>query len=135
MASTGINNGTIFAIYIGGSKVANATSNNFSVSLATRGATTKDSAGWTDNLEGVLSWTAGVEGFFAENAAFGFTSMFNSQITRAQVTVVMKAASGDKQYSGAAYITALSRTSPTEDSETFSATLTGTGALAETTTT
>jgi len=135
MSSTGINNGTIFAIYIGGTKVSNGTSNNFSTNLATRNATTKDSAGWQDNLEAVLSWTASVEGFIAENATYGFTAMFNAQITRAKVGVIMKGAVGDKQYAGNAYIPALTRTSPVEDSETFSLTLIGTGALTETTTT
>ena len=135
MASTGINNGTLFAIYIGGTKVSYLTSNNFSVNLATRNATTKDSAGWADNLEGVKSWTASGEGMFAENATLGFDDLFASLTARTVVAVVMKGAVGDKQYAGNAYITALQRTSPTEDSETYSATLTGTGALTETVTT
>ena len=45
MATTGIINGTDFGIYIGGTKVASATSASISLSMSPRDATSKDSAG------------------------------------------------------------------------------------------
>lgn len=137
MASSGINNGTLTALYVeanggGLTKVAELTNTEFSAEMATRDASTKDSGGWQDVLEGQKSWTMSADGYFAEDAAFGFTDLFTEWTNRRQVIVAFSSAvNDDKRYKGFAYITSLSRSAPTEDSETFSVSLQGTGTISQ----
>ena len=72
MASTGILNGTIAKIQVAGVTVAHLTSNSLTFDMATRDASTKDSAGWKESLEGQRSFSGSGEGFFAEDATYGF---------------------------------------------------------------
>jgi TP901-1 family phage major tail protein len=134
MATTGIPNGTLICIYIGGVKVSNLTTNSHSVQMATRDASTKDSAGWKAVLGGQLSWSASCEGYFAEDATYAYEDMFDSMTARTAVTVMISSAvTGDIKYSGSAYITALERTAGVEDSVQFTCSLEGTGALSKAT--
>lgn len=135
MASQGINNGTLTALYIFvanvPTKVAHLTSTGFSVNMNTRSVTTKDSAGWESILEGSKSWEMSASGFFAEDSAgVGYEELFDYWNTRGKVLVAFTSAvNGDKRYKGLGYITSLSRTAPTEDSETFDVTIQGTSTI------
>jgi len=136
MASTGINNGTLVALYKDGAKISNLTSNSFSVSMATRDATTKDSAGWETVLEGLRSAEFSCEGYFAENATVKFTALYAEFDARTAFTVRFSSeVSGDKYYEGECYVTSLESNAPNEDSQTFSCSLKLTGALTEETVT
>ena len=134
MASSGINNGTLTALYVyvanTPTKIAHLTGNEISQSMNTRPASTKDSGGWEEILPGSKSWTFSGSGFFAEDASFGYEDLFDLWTSRTQVLVVQTTnVNGDKKYKGVGYITDLSREAPTEDSETFSVTINGTAAL------
>lgn len=133
MASTGINRGGLAAIYIAGVKVTHSTNATLSISQDVRDVTTKDTSRWKTNLEGLASWEMSGDFFFAENATEGFTHSFADVNTGAAVTVMWSSGiSGDKTYSGSAYITSMSRTAGTDgDSETFSISFTGAGTLTE----
>lgn len=134
MPSTGINNGTLLTIYVGGTAVAHSTSASLSLNMSTRDATTKSSSGWSDKLEGVRDWSMSGECFFAEDAAYGYEDIFDLVNGRTTATVKYSSSvTGDKEYTGTAYFTSLERTAPTEDSETYSFSLEGTGALAKAT--
>lgn len=134
MATTGIANGTLICIYIGGVKVSNLTTNSHQLQMATRDASTKDSQGWKAILGGQLSWSASCEGFFAEDATYAYEDMYDSMIARTAVTVMISSAvTGDVKYTGTAYITSLERTAPNEESATFTCSLEGTGSLAKAT--
>lgn len=133
MASTGKNRGGLCAIYVDGVKVTHSTNASLSVELSTRDVTSKDSSGWTENAEGLKSWSITGEFFFAENATEGFTHVYADLDGRTTVTAMYSSGvSGDKKYSGSAYVTSLSRSSGIDsDTETWSITLTGAGALTE----
>lgn len=137
MASTGINNGTLTALYInvGGTlrKVAHLTTNDVSQTMNTRGASTKDSGGWEEVLEGSKAWEKSASGYFAEDAAgIGYEELWDYFNARSKVLVVTQSGvNGDKMYKGIAYITSLSKANPTEDSETFDVSLKGTGAMSK----
>jgi len=136
MASSGINNGTLIAVYVGGVKIAHLTSNDLSIEQALRDASTKDSGGWTANLPAMRSWSCSAEGLFAENAAFGFDELFAHINNRTSFAVLISSqVSGDKQYGGTAYLSNLSQSAPLEDNQSFSVSITGSGALSETTVT
>lgn len=129
MPSTGVLNGTLCKIEVGGTVIAYGTSNGVSFSHATRDASSKDSSGWKDGLEGQMSWTMSAECFFAEDASYGFEDLYDVFIARNSVTVTYTTnVTGDQEYSGSAYITSLERTDGLEESTTFSVSFEGTGA-------
>jgi len=130
MASTGKLNGTLCVISIGGTDIAYLTSNSISFEMATRDATTKDSAGNTEILEAIKSFSVTGEGYFAEDATFGFEDLYTSYDARTAVTVrYSTGVTGDIYYEGSAYITSLQKTDGLEETSTFSVTLNGTGAV------
>lgn len=136
MASAGINNGTLTALYVFvnnvATKVAHLTNTEFSVEMATRDASTKDSSGWQDILEGQKSWSLSGDGYFAEDAAFGYEDLFDLWTARGKVLVMFSSqVNGDKRYKGQGYITSLSRSAPTEESETFTVSIQGTGTVSK----
>ena len=134
MASTGVLNGTLAKIQVGGVTVAHLTSNSLTFDHSTRDASSKDSAGWKQSLEGQKGFSGSAEGFFAEDATYGFTDLFDAFALRSQVTVTWTTdVAGDVEYSGACYITSLERTDGLEESSTFSVSLEGTGAVTKAT--
>lgn len=134
MATSGITNGTLIGLYVGGTKIANLISNDLDISMATRETTNKDSGGWKSSLGGALSWTCSAEGYFDEIATYGFDELFAVLTARTAVTVMISSqVTGDKKYSGSALLTSLKRSHPTEDNVTFSCSCEGTGVLTEAT--
>lgn len=136
MASTGINNGTLTALYVQvagtPTKVAHLTNTEFSFEMATRDASTKDSGGWQDILEGQKSWSVSAECFFAEDATYGYDELFDAMNSREKVLILVSSqVNGDNKYKGQGYVTSLSRSAGVEESETYSISITGTGAINE----
>jgi len=138
MASTGITNGTLIAIYkdVAGTltKIANATSNDFSISKDMIETTNKDSAGAKEYIAGEYGYTMSVEGMFEEDASVGASISWKEIITDliagTSVTIVMTSnVSGDLKLSGAAFFSELNLTAPQNDVATFTASIQGTGAL------
>ena len=132
MATTGILNGTALLLYVDGTAVAHSTSHTLSVSHATRDATTKDSSGWEDALNGLRSWEASGEGLVAFDAAYGYSDLFALITARSTVTIKLSTeVTGDKYYEGSALLTSLEESAGTEENISFSYTFKGTGALTE----
>lgn len=128
--TTGIKNGTLTAIYIGSNKILLCTSHKLDRGMNTRPATSKDSGGNEESLEGLKNWSMSGEAFFAEDATYGFEDLNDAIEARTKVTVKWSSeVAGDVKYSGSAYLTKLSLDSKMEDSETFSFELKGTGAI------
>lgn len=123
MATTGIINGTSLGVYVGGTLITHSTSANVSFSMETRDASTKDSAGYREILEGQRSWTIEAEGMTALDAANGFEELFAAWVARTALTVKFATTDAtDQFYQGTGYCTSLSVDSGVEDSSTFSAT-------------
>lgn len=134
MATSGIVNGTLIALYVGGTKIANLISNDLDLTMSTRETTHKDTSGWKTILGSTMSWTCSAEGMFAEDATYGFDDLFAVFTARAAVTVMTSSqVTGDKKYSGSALLTGLSRSHGYEENAQFSCTFEGTGALTEAT--
>jgi predicted secreted protein len=138
MASTGITNGTLIAIYkdISGTltKIANATSNDFSITKDMIETTTKDSAGAKEYIAGEYGYTMSVEGMFEEDASVGagisWKEIITDLLAGTSVTIVMTSnVSGDLKLSGSAFFNELNLTAPQNDVATFTASIQGTGAL------
>ena len=138
MASTGITNGTLIAIYkdVAGTltKIANASSNDFSITKDMIETTNKDSAGEKEYIAGEYGYTMSVEGMFEEDASVGasisWKEILTDLIAGTSVTIVMTSnVSGDIKLSGAAFFSDLNLTAPRNDVATFTASIQGTGAL------
>lgn len=129
-----IQNGTLIRIYVGGTFIGHTISDNFSATMAKRDTTTKDSAGWTEALGGLKSWTADSKGYFdLAEAEESFSELFALYVARSPVTVEISSnVTGELKYSGSALITELSRGAELEANVTFSIKFEGTGALTET---
>jgi predicted secreted protein len=138
MATTGITNGTLIAIYkdISGTltKIANATSNDFTITKDMIETTNKDSAGAKEYIAGEYGYTMSVEGMFEEDGSVGALISWKEIITDllagTSVTIVMTSnVSGDLKLSGSAFFNDLNLTAPQNDVATFTASIQGTGAL------
>jgi predicted secreted protein len=138
MASTGITNGTLIAIYkdVAGTltKIANATSNDFSITKDMIETTNKDSAGAKEYIAGEYGYTMSVEGMFEEDASVGagisWKEIITDLLAGTSVTIVMTSnVSGDLKLSGSAFFNELNLTAPQNDVATFTASIQGTGAL------
>ena len=127
MPTTGITNGTLIAIYkdVSGTltKIANATSNDFTITKDMIETTNKDSAGAKEYIAGEYGYTMSVEGMFEEDGSVGSLISWKEIITDllagTSVTIVMTSnVSGD-----------LKLTAPQNAVSTFTASIQGTGAL------
>lgn len=129
-----VQNGTAIALYIGTTKIANLLSNDFSVDTSLRDTTTKDSGGWAGHADGLKSWKCSAKGYFENAASYGFSDLFALQIAGTSVTAKYTSnVTGEKKYSGTAYISGLSQSADLEKTAEFSVSLTGSGAVAEAT--
>jgi predicted secreted protein len=138
MATTGITNGTLIAIYkdVSGTltKIANATSNDFTITKDMIETTNKDSAGAKEYIAGEYGYTLSVEGMFEEDASVGalisWKEMITDLLAGTSVTIVMTSnVTGDLKLSGSAFFNDLKLTAPQNAVSTFTASIQGTGAL------
>ena len=138
MATTGITNGTLIAIYkdVSGTltKIANATSNDFTIIKDMIETTNKDSAGAKEYIAGEYGYTMSVEGMFEEDGSVGalisWKEMITDLLAGTSVTIVMTSnVSGDLKLSGSALFNDLKLTAPQNAVSTFTASIQGTGAL------
>ena len=136
MPSAGKLNGTNLLVYVNGVAVAHATSHTLNVNAEMIDATTKSSAGWKDVLPGLKDWSIDAEGIVAWDATEGVSQAFADITGRTQVTVKFSMeVTGDKRYTGLAYVSTLSMSAPLEDVITYSLSFAGDGAITEETVT
>lgn len=138
MATTGITNGTLIAIYkdISGTltKIANATSNDFTITKDMIETTNKDSSGAKEYIAGEYGFTMSVEGMFEEDASVGalisWKEIMTDLLAGTIVTIVMTSnVTGDLKLSASALFNDLKLTAPQNAVSTFTASIQGTGAL------
>jgi TP901-1 family phage major tail protein len=137
MATTGLVNGTLVALYkdVAGTptKIANLTSTDFELSKDTIDATNKDGGSYKEFLVGLSGWTMNAEGIFEEDgSATGVSAkdLLDDIIAGAPITAIMTSnVADDLKLSGLAIITSFAWNAPVNDVSTFSVSLQGTGAL------
>ena len=120
--------------------VAFATSCSLEISADEIDQTNKDSGGWKSIIQGTRSWSVSADAMYqneAESSKKAFTDFFANVDARTKVFVeltIAGALNADANvfYSGEAFVSSLSVNGGTEDQATWSISLTGTGALAET---
>ena len=141
MAATSIMNSTDVVIQISEDSgttydiIGRATSASLSVSMETRDTTTKDSAGWQENLEGLKSWSLSGDGLVTYSIAGDYETpddLFTLLNNRTLVKVKFgSATSGEIDYTGDAYLVSYEQEAGVEENVTYSFSFTGTGALTQ----
>jgi Phage tail tube protein len=133
MATLSVVNSKLFAIYTGGTptKIARLTNVEVTMTHEPRDISSKDDSPWTAALEGPLSWEASGESLVAWDDTNGADTMTTSITNRTLLTVVFTTdVTGDKKFSGSAYLTNFTITSPeTETNVTCSFSMMGVGEL------
>ena len=138
-AINNIINGTEIKIYTAGTLVAYATSGSININHSLREITNKESAGWKEQMEGLRDWSIDLEGMYAWAtpggvAITGADELFTSYIhTRDSFTIIWgteESGGQNNQYSGTAWLTSISMSGATEDSATYSASFSGSAAIA-----
>ena len=141
MPATSIMNSTDVVIQIsedGGTTydiIGRATSASLSVSMETRSTTTKDSAGWDENLEGLKSWSLSGDGLVTYSISGDYDTpddLFTLLSNRTLVKVKFgSATSGEIDYTGDAYLVSYEQEAGVEENVSFSFGFTGTGVLTQ----
>lgn len=130
MPTTGIMNGTLLGVYSASTLIAHATEGSISLNLDTRDATTKDSSGTRDLLEGIKSGTISVSALYAEDAAYGVDDLMTAWSGRSTLVIKFSTeVTGDHFWSASAYVTSLEVNAGMEDNVSYSATFELTGAI------
>lgn len=128
--TTGIMNGTLLGVYRDAVLIGHATESSISLSMDTRDASTKDSAGYRDLLEGAKSGSISVSALYADDATSGPTQLMVNYTARTVIAVKFSTEeAGDHYWSANAYITSLEVSASKEDNVTYSATFELTGAI------
>ena len=141
MPATSIMNSTDVVIQIsedGGTTydiIGRATSASLSVSMETRSTTTKDSAGWDENLEGLKSWSLSGDGLVTYSISGDYDTpddLFTLLSNRTLVKVKFgSATSGEIDYTGDAYLVSYEQEAGVEENVSYSFGFTGTGVLTQ----
>jgi len=115
--------------------IGRATSASLSVSMETRETTTKDSAGWQENLEGLKSWSLSGDGLVTYSISGDYDTpddLFTILSNRTLVKVKFgSATSGEIDYTGDAYLASYEQEAGVEENVTYSFSFTGTGTLTQ----
>ena len=90
-------------------------------------ATTKDSAGWKENLAGLKEWSVDCDGLLVVDDT-AYDALETAFMASEAVTIEIAMPSG-KKYSGSALVTDFPIEAPYDDSVTYSVSFIGTGAL------
>ena len=115
--------------------IGRATSASLSVSMETRDTTTKDSAGWQENLEGLKNWSLSGDGLVTYSISGDFDTpddLFTLLANRTKVKVKFgSATSGEIDYTGDAYLVSYEQEAGVEENVTYSFGFTGTSTLTQ----
>ena len=133
MATTGTVNSTLMVIKVGSTTISCLTDASLSMTQEMRDTTCKDSSSWNNALPAKRTWEMSGSAFFAYDATYGAADLFTLYNTQASATVKWgTTVTGDKVYSGTAYLTSLEfAASGTDENTTINFTFQGVGALAQ----
>mgnify|MGYP003134737543 CR=1 FL=1 len=122
-------NGTSYDI------IGRATSASLSVSMEVRDTTTKDSAGWQENLEGLKNFSLSGDGLVTYSISGDFDTpddLFTLLENRTKVKIKFgSATTGEIDYTGDAFLVSYEQEAGVEENVTYSFSFTGTGALTQ----
>jgi predicted secreted protein len=123
-------NGHNLLVYVGGTAITHSTTCSVTLNVGEVNMTSKDSLKWASYLVGARDWSIEASGMVALDATYGIEELLALVQSQASSTVKFATSdSGDRFFSGSAYLTSVSLEAPDESPATFSATFEGTGKL------
>jgi len=130
MATSGIINGTLMALYVNGVKIAVLSSNSVPKSKPTRETANKDSGNWMTKLPTRSNWSMTGTAFFQFIASGGYLTLNTAMDAGTLVQVKMSTlVSGDHYWHGSGYITDLTADFPDDEASSYNITIEGNGEL------
>jgi predicted secreted protein len=128
-------NATDLLVYIGASNnmpIAHSTSATLNIEQDLPDATTKDSAGWADHINGLKSWSIDFDGLVDYAASYGAEELSDNLTNRNNVVVRWSTTAGS-YWQGTASLSSLTMNADMESPLSYSGTFTGKGAITRTT--
>ena len=124
MPSTGVNNGTLVGIYVGGTLVNYSTNATLSLQMDQRETTSKDTTdNWREYKATRCTGTLSGDFLHAEDATLAYDDIYDDFAAGTEATIKYSSnVTGDLEYSFTGFVTSLDREAPDADNETFSAT-------------
>lgn len=127
-------NGTDLLVYVGATAIAHSTSATLNIEQDLPDATTKDSAGWADHINGLKSWSIDFDGLVDYSASYGVEELFDNLKNGNNVVVKFSTEDGgDSYWTGTASCASLTMTAEMESPVSFSGSFTGKGTLTRST--
>ena len=127
-------NGTDLLVYVGSVPIAHSTSCTLNIVQDLPDATTKDSGGWADHINGLKSWSIDADALVDYSGSYGTEELFDNLSDGDNLTVKFSTeASGDSYWSGTVSVASLPITADMESPVSYSVSFTGKGALSRTT--
>jgi len=126
-------NGTIMTIYSGSDLVLLTKNCTLNVEQDLPDATTKDSAGWAEHINGLRNWSVDFDGAFEVGTSNMYPGEIVASIIARTADTVIKfgtSAAAATGWTGNGTFKSISISAPMEDVPTFSGTIVGNGALA-----
>lgn len=133
MATTGVLNSSLIALYVEGAIVLCSTDATITIENGTRETTCKEDDEWSSFEPSIKSWSMSGSAFYRTDASPGMHDMFNYLTSSDKGKVDVKWASkesGDLEFSGTGIITRLQGNSPgVNENATWDIDIQGTGPL------
>jgi len=130
MATTGVVNGTLIKVKLGGTAIANLKSNDESFKNNLIEITTKDSSGNAQFMYGKFEADINAEFLHVEGATNGYQTLFAAQQAKTTLSAdITSSVSGDYHYSCSVLVSDIKRTEPLEDSTGVTVTFKVSGAV------
>jgi TP901-1 family phage major tail protein len=127
-------------LYIGTILVGCATDVSISVNAESIDAACKSSGGWGESTPGTKTWSASISGIYRvytdpdDDTNYSAIQLFDALDAGTLLTIKFgTATTGDTQFTGTGYVTSWEFTGGIDGAATYSADITGSGALTKTT--
>lgn len=128
--TTDILPGTLMALYVSGTKIANLTTNAMALNRPTRETANKDSGNWITRKPKRASFGFSGSAYFAFDAGYGWVDLYSALKNGTALTVMTSSeVVGDKKMYGTCYVTDLPAEFPDDENSSYNVTLEGTGEL------
>ena len=121
-------NGTDILVSTAAGVIGGATSHTLNINTDLPDATTKDSAGWAENIHGLRDWSVDIDALVDPDNPVDGPDVAQLSISRTEVTLTM-ALAGGHTYTGTAKVASYSEVPDAEQPVAFSCSFTGNGPL------
>lgn len=125
-------NGTDLLLYVGFNPIAHSTSATLNIEQDLPDSSTKGSAGFTDNINGLKNWSIDFDGLVDYSASYGVEELFDNLKNGNNVNMAFTTDNKDGTFTffrGVTSCSSLTMTAEMEAPASFSGTLIGKGAI------